>query len=274
MEVDGTVDSILLLASIAYAVAATAYYLAGVRRGRSTETLKVARIAILCGLMLHLLDIVFGSLRVNRCPVMSTQFAASMTGLATVLIFLVLASRARIEPLGALVAPLGLVSLISTQFMHSGSELQPSPLWLAIHVSSNVLGVGLFVVSAGVAAAYLLQAARLKSKRADTSSRGFPGLLPLELLMRRLLLVGFVPLSLGVITGAAFANRIGFGGIDAMRIVLSYGVWLLAGVMIFGGRIAGWRGRRIAWGNIIGAGVSVLVVVLYVLNPTIVAGGR
>jgi ABC-type uncharacterized transport system permease subunit len=269
------VDSILLLASIAYAVAATAYYLAGARRGRSTETLKVARIAILSGLMLHLLDIILGGIRLHTCPVMSTQFAASMTGLATVLIFLVLAGRARIEPLGALVAPLGLVSLISTQFMHGAAgQMQPSKVWLAIHVTSNVLGVGLFVVSAGVAAAYLVQAARLKSKRADTGARQFPGLLPLELLMRRLLLIGFVPLSLGIVTGAAFANRIGFGGVDAMRIVLAYGVWLLAGVMIFGGRIAGWRGRKIAWGNIIGAAVSVLVVLMYVLSPSIAAGGQ
>ncbi len=274
IEVDGTVDSILLLASIAYAIAATAYYLAGVRRGRSTETLKIARIAILSGLLLHLLDIVLEGIRLHRCPVMSTQFAASMTGLATVVIFLVLASRARIEPLGALVAPLGLVSLISTQFMHAGGEIQPSKAWLAVHVTSNILGVGLFVVSAGVAAAYLVQAARLKSKRADTGTQQFPGLLPLELLMRRLLLIGFVPMSLGIVTGAAFANRNDFGGVDAMRTGLAYGVWLLAGVMIFGGRIAGWRGRRIAWGNIIGAAFSILVVLLYVLSPSIIAGGR
>ncbi len=152
--------------------------------------------------------------------------------------------------------------------------MQPSKAWLAVHVTSNVLGVGLFVISAGVAAAYLVQSARLKSKRADTGSRQFPGLLPLERLMRRLLLIGFVPLSLGIVTGAAFANRQDFGGVDAMRTVFAYGVWLLAGVMIFGGRIAGWRGRKIAWGNIIGAAASILVVLLYVFSPTIVAGGQ
>jgi ABC-type uncharacterized transport system permease subunit len=224
---------------------------------------------------MHLLDVVLSSVKVHHCPLTSTQFAASMTGLTTVVIFLILASRAQIEPLGAMVAPIGLVSLISTEFMHGGAAgAEPAKLWLAVHVTSNVLGVGLFVVSAGVGAAYLAQAARLKTKRADAGNRQFPGLLPLELLMRRLLLIGFVPLSLGVITGAAFANRVRLGGLDAMRIVFAYGVWLLAGIMIFGGRVAGWRGRKIAIGNIIGALISIAVVLMYVLSPSLVTGGH
>jgi ABC-type uncharacterized transport system permease subunit len=267
------VDSILLCASIAYAIAATAYYLAVARRVGSPETLKVARIAMLSALVLHLMDIVHESFKVHRCPVTSTHFAVSLTGLVTVIIFLGLTSKIRIEALGALVAPLGLVSLISAQFMHrSPTPLQPPRFWLAIHITSNVVGVGLFMLSAGVGAAYLAQASRLKAKRADTGNRQLPGLLPLESLMRRLLLIGFVPLSLGVVTGSIFANRIGLGGIEALRVGLSYGVWLLAGVMIVGGPIAGWRGRKIAWGNIIGALASILVVVMYVLAPTITGG--
>jgi ABC-type uncharacterized transport system permease subunit len=269
------VDTILLLASIAYAIAATAYYLAGARSVTSPETQKVARAAILAGACMHLLDVILGSIRIHHCPVTSTQFAASMTGLTTVVIFLILATRAHIEPLGAIVAPIGLVSLISSEFMHRGATgTDTSKLWLAIHVTSNVLGVGLFLVSAGVGAAYLAQAARLKAKRADARDRQFPGLLPLEMLMRRLLIIGFVPLSVGVITGAAFADRVRLGGLDAMRIAFAYGVWLLAGIMIFGGRVAGWRGRKIAMGNIVGALISVLVVVMYVLSPSLVMGGR
>lgn len=263
----------LLFASISYAIAATAYYLTVARRARAPETMKVARVAILLGLLMHLLHVVCESIQAHRCPVTTTHFAVSMTGLTTVAVFMGLASRVRIEPLGALVAPLGLVSLISSQFMHRDSAtVQPPKLWLAVHVTSNVLGVALFVLSAGVSAAYLAQASRLKAKRADTGNRQMPGLLPLEQLMRRLLLIGFVPLSLGVVTGSAFADRLRLGGIDAMRVALSYGVWLLAGIMIVGGPIAGWRGRKIAWGNIAGALVSILVVVMYVLTPAILGG--
>lgn len=264
-------DTILLLAVIAYAIAATAYYLAVARRSTGPESLRVARLAMLAGVLLHLLSIVTGSIKTHTCPVTSVQFAVSLTGLVTVGIFLTLASKVRIEPLGALVAPLGLVALISAQFMHRGKVIPHLPkLWLAIHITSNVVGVGLFVLSAGVGAAYLIQASRLKLKRADAGERQLPGLLPLETLMRRLLLIGFVPLSLGVTTGAAFANRLRFGNVDAMRIGLSYGVWLLAGSMIVVGPLAGWRGRKIAWGNITGAVVSLLVVVLYVFTPAFI----
>ena len=264
-------ETILLLAVIAYAIAATAYYLAVARRLISPESLTVARAAMLVGALLHLLNIVIGSVKTHTCPVASVQFAVSLTGLVTVGIFLALAGKVRIEPLGALVAPLGLVALISAQFMHRDQlVLQPPRLWLAIHITSNVVGVGLFVLSAGVGAAYLIQASRLKRKRADAGDTHMPGLLPLESLMRRLLVIGFVPLSLGVTTGAAFANRLRFGSVDAMRIGLSYGVWLLAGTMIVVGPLAGWRGRKIAWGNITGALVSLLVVVLYVFTPSFI----
>jgi ABC-type uncharacterized transport system permease subunit len=264
----GLNDTILLLAVIAYAIAGTAYYLAVARRAMTPESLRIASVAMLAGALLHLLSIVNGSVRAHTCPVTSVQFAVSLTGLVTVGIFLTLASRVRIEPLGAMVAPLGLVALISSQFMHRGNVApEPPKLWLAIHITSNVVGVGLFVLSAGVGAAYLIQASRLKRKRAEAGERHYlPGLLPLEKLMRRLLLIGFVPLSLGVTTGAAFANRLRFGSVDALRIGLSYGVWLLAGLMIVVGPLAGWRGRKIAWGNITGALVSLLVVLLYVFT--------
>jgi ABC-type uncharacterized transport system permease subunit len=262
-------ETTLLLAVIAYAIAATAYYLTVARGSSSRESLRVARLALLAGALLHLVSIVVGSVQVHTCPVASVQFAVSLIGLVTVGIFLLLASRVRIEPLGVLVAPLGLVALVSAQFLHAGrlvSDLSGS--WLAIHITSNLVGVGLFVLSASVGAAYLIQASRLKSKRAGAGGTHLPGLLPLETLMRRLLVIGFIPLSLGVVTGAAFSSRLTIHSVDAMRIGLSYGVWLLTGSMIIMGPLAGWRGRRTAWGNIAGAVVSLLVVVLYALTPT------
>jgi ABC-type uncharacterized transport system permease subunit len=85
--------------------------------------------------------------------------------------------------------------------------------------------------------------------------------------MRRLLLIGFVPLSLGVMSGAAFADRMHFNGTDVIRASLSYGAWLLVGIIISLGRWLGWRGRRVAWGSIASALASVIVVLMYLLAP-------
>jgi ABC-type uncharacterized transport system permease subunit len=263
-------ESIVLLAVIAYAIAATAYYLVVARHSLKEDSFSLGKTALLTGLTVHLFSIIFGSVKLHTCPVASVQFAVSLTGIVTVSMFLGVARKFKIEPLGALVAPLGLVALISAQFLHRGKIDSESPkFWLAIHILSNIIGVGLFVLSAGVAAAYLIQATRLKAKRAEAGDRNLPGLLQLERLMRRLLVIGFVPLSLGVTTGAMFANRLQLGGLDAMRIGLSYGVWLIAGAMIIVGPLAGWRGRMIAWGNIAGALVSLLVFVLYTFTPSL-----
>jgi len=124
--------------------------------------------------MLHFSSIVVGSVKTHTCPVASVQFAVSLTGLVTVGIFLALAGKVRIEPLGALVAPLGLVALLSAQFMHAANFSRQTPkLWLAIHITSNIVGVGLFILSAGVGAAYLITASRLKRKRADARDSTF-----------------------------------------------------------------------------------------------------
>jgi ABC-type uncharacterized transport system permease subunit len=259
-------DALLLTAAIAYAVAATVYYLAvAARRTLASDSLRAAKLALLAAVWLHFADVVVKSVGLHTCPVASVPFALSLTGVVTVGLFLAVDHRARIEPLGVLVAPLGLIFLLCAHVTNRGMLVRRPQLWLATHISFNIVGVGLIVLSAGVATTYLAQATRLKQKRVDALGQHLPGLAPLDSLMRRLLLIGFVPLSLGVTSGAAFANRLHFNSLDVIRTVLSYAAWLLVGTIISIGRWVGWRGRRIAWGSIAGAVASLVVLLMYLV---------
>jgi ABC-type uncharacterized transport system permease subunit len=111
-----------------------------------------------------------------------------------------------------------------------------------------------------------VQSTRLKSKRATVKNVTFPGLSSLESLSHRLLGVGLGFMTLGVVSGAVFAEHLSHGGIDSLRVSLSYACWLVAAVVVVGQRATGWHGRRVAWGTILSAAFAVALVLIYALT--------
>jgi ABC-type uncharacterized transport system permease subunit len=80
-------------------------------------------------------------------------------------------------------------------------------------------------------------------------------------------LAGFPLLTFGVVTGAAFSEKLGaMQGAELVRSLLGYATWiLLAGVLILR-RTAGMRGRRAAYGTLAGVLCLLLVLVVYVVR--------
>jgi ABC-type uncharacterized transport system permease subunit len=87
-----------------------------------------------------------------------------------------------------------------------------------------------------------------------------PPLDALDLTEHRLLLAGFPLLTFGIVSGAVFAARL-----DA-RAALGYTAWVLvAGVLVLRA-VAGWRGRRAAYGTLAGVACTLLVLLFYVVH--------
>jgi len=124
-------------------------------------------------------------------PVASVQFAVSLTGLVTVGIFLALAGKCASNP-WSMVAAAGLVALPVRAILHSGKFSRQTPkLWLAIHITSNIVGADWFILRRGrccLSDTSLPLEAKTRRCRRSTFAR----LLQLETLMRRLLVIGFV----------------------------------------------------------------------------------
>jgi ABC-type uncharacterized transport system permease subunit len=139
----------------------------------------------------------------------------------------------------------------------------------------NVLGDALFLLASGAAVLYLVEEKRLKQKRAASVFGRLPPLDALDRAEHRLLLTGFPLLTLGIITGTAWAHRIETGGsAEVARALFAYGTWVLfAGVLILRA-LLGWRGRRAAYGTIAGFLFAVAVLVVYwIRGPAGGAGG-
>ena len=88
-------------------------------------------------------------------------------------------------------------------------------------------------------------------------------------------MAGFPLLTIGILTGTLWAREIEAGGAAAIaRACLSYASWTLIGGVLLLRAAAGWRGRRSAFGTILGFGLTLLVLAAYLVRSMMqVSGG-
>jgi len=123
--------------------------------------------------------------------------------------------------------------------------------WLIAHVITCFLGYGAFAVAFAVAIFYLLS-------NNQTLKQYLPEKAMLESFIYRTMLFGFFWLSLGIITGAIWADQAwgSYWSWDPKE-TWSFITWLIYAGGIHAKIIRGWSGKKIAWLNVIGF-ISVL----------------
>ncbi len=223
----------------------------------------------------HAIYVGLASFVAHVCPIHSIHFILSIASLFASVAYLGLRRRFRIDPLGLLVGPLGLAFLLGTYFLGKPApEPRLSPVFITFHVMTNLLGVSLFLLAGGAAALYLVQERRLKAKRRASQLGKLPPLDALDHAVHRFLVAGFPLLTLGIVTGTYWAQKLESGSPDeVMRAVFGYATWLLiAGVLLLRAA-AGWRGRRSAYGTIAGLFFAAAVLVVYLVRPAAAAIG-
>jgi len=223
--------------------------------------------------VLHAVYVCLASIVANICPVKSIHFVASIAGLLATGFYLGVRRRWKIDALGAFVAPVALTFVLGSRFVGS-ADPGIGGGFLALHVISNLLGDALFLLASGTAVLYLVEERRLKQKRASSVFGKLPALDALDRAEHLLLLTGFPLLTLGIITGTAWAHRIETGSPAEMaRALFAYGTWVLfAGVLVLRA-LLGWRGRRAAYGTIAGFLFAVAVLVVYLVRGPLGAAG-
>jgi ABC-type uncharacterized transport system permease subunit len=213
--------------------------------------------------------VALASLVAHVCPIHSVHFLLSVASLFASATYLTLRNRFRIDALGLLVAPLGLAFLLGTYFLGKPApEPRLSPVFITFHVLSNLLGVALFLLAGGAAALYLVQERRIKEKRRTLKANSLPALDTLDSAEHRFLVAGFPLLTLGIVTGTYWAHKLEVGSPeDVMRTVFAYATWLLIGGVLLLRAAAGWRGRRSAYGTILGLAFETAILILYLVRP-------
>ena len=176
-----------------------------------------------------------------------------------ILIYLIFEWVYDMRALGVFVAPLGALAIavvslnprISTQIQPLVPALQSN--WLTAHVVTCFIGYAAFAVSFAVSLAYLF-----KGKNPD-------GLLPsgkhLDEIAYKSIAVGFPFLTLGILTGAIWANYAWgtYWSWDPKE-TWSLITWFFYAAYLHARLTAGWRGVPLAWLSVVG---FVAVIVTY-----------
>ncbi|MGH7285924.1 MAG: cytochrome C assembly family protein [Polyangiaceae bacterium] len=268
----GSLSDVLFAATaLTYVIASGVYlaFLAGSTKGTSASKLGPWLLGV--GVALHATHIVVSSLVLHVCPVEGVHFGLSVLSLCACAAFLGVRIRYRVDAVGAFVAPLALTFLVASRFVAATSDASASmgSAILPLHVTVNLLGDALFTLAFGAAVAYLLQERQLKNKHFTGLFQRLPPLDALDNAEHKFLLAGFPLLTIGILTGTIWARRVELGGpADVARAIFGYATWLLIAGVLLMRAAAGWRGRRAAYGTIAGFGLSVIVLLIYLLRGT------
>ncbi|MGY1811715.1 c-type cytochrome biogenesis protein CcsB [Blastococcus sp. SYSU D00820] len=221
------------------------------------------------GGLTHLAVLVTRGMATDRLPWGNMYEFATAVVLVAVVAYLLFALRAPgLRHLGVFVlAPvvLSLVAIGLFLYVESGplvAALRSS--WLAVHVSTAILGFGIFFVS-GIAAALYLVRGRYEARvaaGAEVNPTGLAARLPsaasIDRVAHRTAVFGFPIWTFAVIAGAIWAEAAWgrFWGWDPKE-TWAFIAWVVYAAYLHARTTAGWRGRPAAWVNIVGLGVMI-----------------
>jgi ABC-type uncharacterized transport system permease subunit len=195
--------------------------------------------------------------RLNRCPITNLYEATTFSMWALVAIYLVIGLWSRLRFLGAFASPflfgIGIFGLMPGLDVASAGAALEVPGWLvSLHAAIMALAYGAFGLSSVAAVMYLTQERDLKMHKLKAVISLMPPIQRLELAVGRLMVAGFVLLTLGLLVGLMgfkhLANPGAYRGDP--KVVWSAVVWLVyLGLIVMRWRY--WQGgRRFALGSI------------------------
>ncbi|MBU6382469.1 MAG: inner membrane protein YpjD [Betaproteobacteria bacterium] len=161
------------------------------------------------------------------------------------------ARRSRLEGAASVVAPVAAVTLVLPWFFVGHLFQGPVSVLFVPHLLIGTLAYGVFLLAATLAAFILIQARTLQARHGRLLEDGLfdqlPPLMAMERMLFRYLSIGFVLLTITLISGVLFSEEV-FG--QAMRFdhksVLTLLSWAVYGLLLWGHRYRGWRGAAAA----------------------------
>src|SRR6185369_2981751 len=183
-----------------------------------------------------------------------------------ILIYGLIEMKYKYRVVGAFVLPFALLGMSWAQLgLNSGIEPLVPALqsnWLLYHVITCFLGYAAFAVACGISIMYLIKA----KAEGDVSSEVqagcvigmFPSIRVLDDLNYKAIMIGFPLLTLGIVTGAAWANYAWgtYWSWDPKE-TWSLIVWFVYAAFLHARITRGWVGKRAAWLSIIGFAATI-----------------
>jgi cytochrome c-type biogenesis protein CcsB len=204
-------------------------------------------------------------------PVNNPKEVCSFIGWAIMAYYLVMSRRYKARALPAFILPLVYIFTLASLLMPESNAPMPAMLEGAItanlvtriihpvHITLVIFSYAAFVVTFVCGVMYLVQEHELKAKHFGAVFQRLPALNTCDEIGYRSLTLGFVLLTLGVVTGIIWNNqRDGRYWHNDPKEVMALVTWLVYLFIMHYRLTADWRGRRVAWLSIAGFVVVML----------------
>ncbi|MFQ5596966.1 MAG: inner membrane protein YpjD [Nitrospiria bacterium] len=224
---------------------------------RLSGFLKLAVIVTAAGFICHTAALAIRLKEGGYIPLTNLHEAVSFFSWAIVLIFFWVEFKTHLYILGSFILPLAFLSLISASALPDDiPEISPAIInaLLGIHTTLSVLGIVAFTIAFIAGIMYLLQEKFLKSKQLNALYDRLPALDMLDQWNKKAILFGFPLLTLGIISGALWAQYAlgSFWGDNNSKQALAVGIWFFYLLVLHGRITVGWRAKKAARLAIIG----------------------
>ncbi|OAG28288.1 c-type cytochrome biogenesis protein CcsB [Thermodesulfatator autotrophicus] len=190
----------------------------------------------------------------GRIPLTNLYESLIFFGWSIVAVYLFMEFKFKSRVIGTFVMPFAFLSMAYASFS-TNQEIQPlipalQSNWLTVHVITCFLGYAAFTVACALGIMYLLRS-KAQTKKGIWSH--LPDLRTIDDLIYKTILFGFFWLTVGIITGAVWAEQAwgSYWSWDPKE-TWSLITWFVYAAAIHARLMRGWSGKRIAFLSIIG----------------------
>jgi cytochrome c-type biogenesis protein CcsB len=243
-----------------YLICSLGYLIYATFRNRIIGTISTAFLTV--GLALHSGGLVFRWLETHQTgygyvPLSNMYESLIFFSWTIILVYLILELKYRQKIIGVFVTPFAFLAIALTSII-PGIDAKITPLvpalqsnWLAIHVITCFLGYASFAVSFGISILYLLQ--DKKGAGMVEELKWLPSASILDEINYKSIVIGFPMLTLGIVTGAAWANYAwgSYWSWDPKE-TWSLITWFVYAALLHARLTRDWRGRKAAILSIVG----------------------
>ncbi|MHB9125127.1 MAG: c-type cytochrome biogenesis protein CcsB [Armatimonadota bacterium] len=227
---------------------------------------RAASVLAAVGVGVQSIAIVCRGIEMHRVPFANLLESLPLIAWALMLLYLLIDHRQKAISLG-LFASILAFSAVGAAWMYSSrsSPVAFHSRWNVIHVASCLIAYASFILAFGAALGYTLQAQFLRMKRVSVLHQYLPSLDVADQLAYRMVAIGFPMLTLGVITGAIWAQSAwgSYWSWDPKE-TWAFATWLVYAAYLHVRIVSGRRGK---WPNrLLVAGLCCVIVTFAVVN--------
>jgi len=198
-------------------------------------------------------------LGIGHAPMSNLYESLKFFAWTIILLYLIVEYRTKNRSIGTFVTPLAFLAMAYASYSPNINErIQPllpalKSNWLIAHVITCFFGYAAFALAFGLSIMYLIRRGKGEHGGASFFVRLIPGTGILDDLTYQMVLIGFLMLTLGIITGSVWAHSAwgSYWSWDPKE-TWSLITWFVYAALLHSRFIRGWRGKRIALLSIVG----------------------